>query len=310
LLVAHGDLIHSQTILLLPLLPVDAGHEGGGEDEADDAEQGQHHATPDVGQQQRLNITIQPTLHNCETTVDVDLAIGELISEDVNIIGATTWRLHQAAGVRNTSILSVHPDVLVHSVPVLKTSLQVESSTTLEVSLESVPLVPDVLINPVVPHLLVHLRRLRVEHDLSLHLVPQLHADEDGGELDDDHDGHEDGVDDESDPGLEASSSHAQHGEEEEEETNGEDQIWHRGEVSIDQVKVGEEIDVDEDAGEVQTGCAGDQHEQVDDTQHCGVLAHGVHWCSTIFDCLMSQRIFDCHSTTLLLVSPVNSNCC
>ena len=62
LLVAHGDLIHAQTILLLPLLPVDAGHEGGGEDEADDAEQGQHHATPDVGQQQGLNITIQPTL--------------------------------------------------------------------------------------------------------------------------------------------------------------------------------------------------------------------------------------------------------
>ena len=59
-------------------------------------------------------------LHNSETTMDVDLAIGELISEDVHIIGATTWRLHQAAGVRNTSILPVHPDVLVHSVPVLK----------------------------------------------------------------------------------------------------------------------------------------------------------------------------------------------
>ena len=67
LLVAHGDLIHAQTILLLPLLPVDAGHEGGSEDEADDAEQGQHHATPDVGQQQGLNITIQPTLKYFQT---------------------------------------------------------------------------------------------------------------------------------------------------------------------------------------------------------------------------------------------------
>ena len=59
-------------------------------------------------------------LHNSETTMDVDLAIGELVSEDVHIIGATTWRLHQAAGVRNTSILPVHPDVLIYSVPVLK----------------------------------------------------------------------------------------------------------------------------------------------------------------------------------------------
>lgn len=129
----------------------------------------------------------------------------------------------------------------------------------------------------------------RLEHDLPLHLVPQLHGHEDAGQLDDHNDAHEDGVDDEGSTGLEASGDNSEHGEDEEHETDGQDEIRHCGEVGVDQLQVGEEIYVDQDTGEVETGGAGNQHHQVEDTQHCSVLAHDV---TRIFHRVMTQKYF------------------
>ena len=50
LLTSHGDTVHAQVVLLVVLLPVDRGHVGTGQDEADDAEEGEHYTAPDVGQ--------------------------------------------------------------------------------------------------------------------------------------------------------------------------------------------------------------------------------------------------------------------
>ena len=50
LLAPHGHTVHAQVVLLVVLLSVDRGHVGAGQDEADDAEEGEHYTASDVGQ--------------------------------------------------------------------------------------------------------------------------------------------------------------------------------------------------------------------------------------------------------------------
>ena len=134
------------------------------------------------------------------------------------------------------------------------------------------------------------------EHQPVVEFVPQLPADVDGGQLEeDDHPGRH-GVDDEERPGLEAGGHEPVEGEDEEEAAYGEHDVGHRGEVRVDGVQVGEEIDVDEEAAEVETcrGCY--EKDQVEDAEYPSVFLHGC-W-------LLLQLITDWP------VPAIYSNCC
>ena len=89
--------------------------------------------------------------------------------------------------------------------------------------------------------------------------MSQLHRDEDGGHLDQADDGHDHGVDDEGGPGPGPRRRHPEHREHEEEEADGEDEIGHGGEVGVDDLEIGQEVDVDHDAAEIQARGGGDQ---------------------------------------------------
>ena len=159
LLAPHGHTVHAQVILLVVLLPVDRGHIGAGQDEADNAEEGQHHAAPDVGQQEGGDVSVQPLLHDRKAAVGEDLLMCSDVSEDVSVLDAASLGLLKAAGVRDAPgalVLTRQHHVLGVPVPVRVASLEVEGAATLEVSLERVPLELDILVHPIELHLLNH----------------------------------------------------------------------------------------------------------------------------------------------------------
>ena len=151
---AQGRLVGPQPVLLVSLLPVDAGHEGAGEDEGDDGDQADDHAAPDVDQQQGRDVPPQPLLHDGEAAVDVDPLVGADVGEDAVVVLAAAVALHEAAGVGHAvrAAGEVVPAVA-ELVPVLVAGLEVEGAAALEVPLQRVPLVAHLLVHPVAAHL-------------------------------------------------------------------------------------------------------------------------------------------------------------
>ena len=166
LLTAHGHTVHAQVVLLVVLLPVDRGHVGAGQDEADDAQECEHNTASDVGQQEGGDVSVEPLLHDSKTAVGEDLLMGADVSEDISVLDAAAFRLLKTAGIRDAPLRLVLPrqhHVLRVSVPVSVPRLEVEGAAALEVPLERVPLELDILIHPVQLHLLNH-RRLDLKH--------------------------------------------------------------------------------------------------------------------------------------------------
>ena len=81
------------------------------------------------------------------------------------------------------------------------------------------------------------------EHQPVVQLVPQLPAHIDRGQLEQDDQPGDDGVDNEERSGLEAGRHKPIEREYEEEATDGEHDVGHRGEVRVDGVEVRQEID-------------------------------------------------------------------
>ena len=117
-----------------------------------------------------------------------------------------------------------------------------------------------------------------LKHNLPLQFLSQLHGHKDGGQFHQNHDAHEDGVENESGPRVAEGGGNAEEGEQEEEEANGENEIGNCGEVTVDQLEIWEEINVDHYAGEIEAGCRGDQDDQVHHTQHHLVQPHLVRY--------------------------------
>ena len=103
--------------------------------------------------------------------------------------------------------------------------------------------------------------------------MSQLHRDKDGGRLDHDGNRHDHGVDDEGGPGPGPGGHHPEHGEHEEEEADGEDEIRHSGEMGVDDLEIGQEVNVYHDAAEIKTRGGRYEQHQVEDTQGNGVVA-------------------------------------
>ena len=90
--------------------------------------------------------------------MNIDLLISVNVGEYVLVLRPTVDGLHEAAGVRNPSLLVIIGDVAVpDSVPILEACPQIQSSTTLKVTLQCVPFVPDILVIPVFAHFFRHL---------------------------------------------------------------------------------------------------------------------------------------------------------
>ena len=173
---AQGRLVAPQPVLLVSLLPVDARHEGAGEDEGDDGDQADHHAAPDVYEQQGRDVPPQPLLHDGEAAVDVDPLVGADVGEDAVVVLAAAVALHEAAGVGHAvrAAGQLVPAVA-ELVPVLVSGLEVEGAAALEVPLEGVPLVAHVLVHPVAAHLVqdlvAHLQNNNLSYGTNNNLI-------------------------------------------------------------------------------------------------------------------------------------------
>ena len=115
----------------------------------------------------------------------------------------------------------------------------------------------------------------RGEHQLGLKLLPQLQRHEDGGHLQDRYHRHQRRVADEGGLGLGGGGGQPQQRDEEEQHADGEDEVGDRGEVAVDGLQVGEEVDVDHDAAQVEAGRGGHEQRHIEHADGCPVVAHG-----------------------------------
>ena len=115
----------------------------------------------------------------------------------------------------------------------------------------------------------------RGEHQLGLQLLPQLQRHEDGGHLQDRHHRHQRRVADEGGLGLGGGGGEPQQRDEEEQHADGEDEVGDRGEVAVDGLQVGEEVDVDHDAAQVEARRGGHEQRHIEHADGCPVVAHG-----------------------------------
>ena len=129
-------------------------------------------------------------------------------------------------------------------------------------------------ISPVGSHVIVDLRMLERENSLDIELVAEVHRGEDGGELQEEDDPHKAGVHGQQDPVLGCCRHEPKDGEEEEHDANCNDEMGHGGEVIGEKPEAGEEVEVDEDAAEVEHGGGGAEQQQVETPQQWLVDSH------------------------------------
>merc|ERR1712029_496933 len=80
-----------------------------------------------------------------------------------------------------TPLLVIISDVAVpDSVPILEACPQIQSSTTLKVTLQCVPFVSDILVIPVFAHFFRHLLGNSLKHNLPLQFLSEFHGHKDG----------------------------------------------------------------------------------------------------------------------------------
>ena len=118
---------------------------------------------------------------------------------------------------------------------------------------------------------------LERENSLDVELVAELHRGEDGGELQEEDDPHQGGVHGQEDPVLGCCRHEPKDGEEEEHDANGDDEVGHCGEVLGEKPEAGEEVEVDEDAAEVEHGGGAAEQQHIEPPEQWLVDSHLLH---------------------------------